>query len=148
VVAAVVVLAVFGAATSAQIFSGWSNTAALTEVLEYKFRAAPYLRALGEPYEPIRYAFGASTEYWQWASTDPITALYYEPPGGQPLRGVEAAKAGLADGYWQVVYLNGSTAASQELEPLLTGFGYTMTDIVPLTNAQGADVYRIWQKFD
>lgn len=148
VAGAFVVLAIFGAATSAQIFSGWSNTTALTDVLAYKLRAAPYIRLLGEPYEPIRFAFGASTEYWQWDTTDPISALYYQPASGEALRGIEAAKAGLADGYWQVVYFDGSTGASQELEPLLPGYGYEMTDTVPLSNGHGPDVYRIWQKFN
>ncbi|WP_111765977.1 ArnT family glycosyltransferase [Nakamurella deserti] len=144
---AVVTLLISGAATSARIYDGWSNTRALTDTLEYKFRAAPYIRTLGEPFEPVRYAFNASTEYWQWATTDPVQALYYEPAEGPALRGLDAARAGLSDGYWQVVYFNGSTGASQELEPLLAGFGYTLTDTVPLISKDKVDVYRIWQRF-
>lgn len=143
-----VVLTIYGAATSSRIFSAWSNTKALTDVMAYKFAAAPYIRTLGEPFEPVRYAFVESTEYWQWATTDPIEALYFQTDDGQPLRGIAAAKAGLQADYWQVVYLNGSTGASQELEPLLPGFGYQLTDTVNLQNANGPDVYRIWQRFN
>ena len=144
---AIVVMIITGVATSQHIFSSWSNTSALTDTLRFKFAAAPYLRTLGEPYEPIRYAFADSTKYWQWDTTDPIDALYYQPPTGPALRGIAAAKAGLAADYWQVVYFDGSTGASQELEPLLPGFGYKLTDTVPLTNNRGQDVYRIWQRF-
>jgi hypothetical protein len=141
------VMAVTGAATSRHVFGEWSNTSALTDTMAYSFDAAPYIRTLGEPYEPVRYAFADRTEYWQWDTTDPIAALYYKTPQGRELRGVEAAKAGLENNHWQLVYFNGSTGASQELEPLLPGYGYELTDTVVLTNNRGDDVYRIWQRF-
>lgn len=140
------VMAVAGAATSRQVFGEWSNTKALTDTLAYPFAAAPYIRTLGAPYEPIRYVFADRTEYWQWDSTDPNISLRYQTPQGQDLRGVEAAKAGLANNYWQVVYFNASTTA-KELEPLLPKYGYKLTDTVVLTNNSGDDVYHIWQRF-
>jgi len=34
------------------------------------------------------------------------------------------------------------------LTPLLSSYGYELTDTVTLTNNRGNDVYQIWQNFD
>jgi len=138
-------LVISGLFSSRFLFDEWSNSTPLTDVMTYAFHDAPYIRTLGDVYEPARYHFEDSTDYWQWDTTDSI--FYHDPVKGD-LHGVEAGQAGLHNHYWQYVYFDGSTGPSQTLTPLLSSYGYELTDTVTLTNNRGNDVYQIWQNFD
>jgi 4-amino-4-deoxy-L-arabinose transferase-like glycosyltransferase len=139
-------LAISGLVTSRFLFNEWSNSTPLTDVMSYAFHDAPYIRTLGDVYEPARYHFEDSTQYWQWDTTDSI--FYHDRVKGD-LRGIEAAKAGLHARYWQYVYLDGSsTGISRQLIPLMSSYGYKLTDTVRLTNNSGGEVYYVWQNFD
>jgi hypothetical protein len=55
----------------------------------------------------------------------------------------------LHDHYWQYVYFDeNSTGISAQIAPLMSEYGYRLTDKVTLTNNAGDDVYDIWQNFD
>lgn len=134
------VLAIGGLAESHRLYGGWSNTKQLSDVMAYSWESMPWMRTLGDVAEPLRYRFIHQTENWQFTTTDWI---YYD---GQ--HGMEAAKAGLRDRYWQYVYLNGATQASRELMPMMESFGYEQTNTISLQNNYGTDTYYIWENYD
>jgi hypothetical protein len=139
-------LVLSGLASSKFIYGEWANTKPLVDVMSYAFDSAPYIRTLGDVYEPPRYYFQDSTDYWQWDTTDSI--FYHDPELGD-LQGLQAAEHGLHDHYWQYVYFDEkSTGISQQITPFLVENGYRLTDKVTLVNNTGDDVYDIWQNFD
>lgn len=139
-------LVLSGLASSKFIYGEWANTKPLVDVMAYAFDSAPYIRTLGDVYEPARYHFQDTTEYWQWDTTD---SIFYQDPERGDLQGLEAAKEGLHDRYWQYVYFDeNSTGISKQIAPLMSEYGYRLTDKVTLANNAGDDVYDIWQNFD
>jgi 4-amino-4-deoxy-L-arabinose transferase-like glycosyltransferase len=134
------VLAIAGLAESHRLYSEWSNSEELSDVMAYSWEATPYMRTLGDIAEPLRYRFMHDTEYWQWTTTDWI---YYD---GQV--GIEAAQAGLRDRYWQYVYFNGTTQESRELMPRMESFGYELTNTITLHNNHGSDTYYVWENHE
>jgi 4-amino-4-deoxy-L-arabinose transferase-like glycosyltransferase len=138
-------LVISGLATSRFLYGEWANTSALTDTMSYALKADPYIHTLGDVYEPVRYHFEDSTQFWQWDTTD---SLFYQSPTKGDMRGLPAAEQGLADHYWQYVYLDGTTGDSQTLMKEMGKFGYKLTDKVVLHNNRGDDTYYVWQNFD
>lgn len=139
-VAVIAVMGIVGLAESHRLYSEWSNSDQLSDVMAYSWEATPYMRTLGDVAEPLRYRFMHDTEYWQWTTTD---SIYYD---GQ--RGIEAAEAGLHDRYWQYVYFNGTTQESRELMPRMESFGYELTNTITLHNNNGIDTYYVWENYE
>lgn len=139
-VAVITVMGITGLAGSHRMYSEWSNSDQLSDIMAYSWEATPYMRTLGDVAEPLRYRFMHDTEYWQWTTTD---SIYYDGH-----RGIEAAKAGLRDRYWQYVYFNGTTQESRELMPRMEAFGYELTNTIVLHNNYGTDTYYVWENYE
>ena len=127
---------VLGASQSLSLFEfGWPNTSPLTASLGRALQSDPTLRTLGDVIDPMRFKFEDTTTPSQFDSTEHISY--------QGLTGMSAYQQGLSDHYWGYVYLDGENTTSTKLQPLMSEYGYVLSDTIRL---KGGDhiVYSIW----
>jgi hypothetical protein len=123
-----------GYGQSATLYQEWGTTAAVRDVLQYKFAAASYGRVLADPMESLRYDFRDTTEYWQWQSYD---YFEYKNEVGQP-----AFEHALRDNYFQLVVAHRDAPMARTLAPHLEQFGYRLADQV--ADARFPDLPAEW----
>lgn len=102
-----VVLAGVGLGTAEALFSGWSDSSAIVDVLRTQVRSGSG-RYLVEEYEVPRYYLSDIVSDWQW--TGPYF-FQYPTRSGQLLTGIDAYRAAIRDRYFDIVALRyGPTA--------------------------------------
>ncbi|MDQ0673990.1 hypothetical protein QFZ36_001551 [Pseudarthrobacter siccitolerans] len=135
-----------GLIQSEKLFHDWPNTTPLRDTVTYAVDSMPWIRALAEVPEPLTYSLEEKTDPWQWTATYEHSFFYNDPTaaGKAPLEGLEAYQNALADNYFQLVVLDGSTGIGRQLRP--EEFGFTRTDTV--TDPASGHTWRIYQRFD
>jgi 4-amino-4-deoxy-L-arabinose transferase-like glycosyltransferase len=123
-----------GYSQSNGLYQEWGSTAAVRDVLQYKFDAGPYARVLADPMESLRYDYRETTQYWQWQSYD---FFEYQGEVGQP-----AFEHALRDGYFQLVVAHRDSPMASALVPRLETFGYQLSDRV--ADARFPDLSAEW----
>jgi hypothetical protein len=133
----------YGLDQSEKMYTDWPETRDLVTVLGYPIDEMPWIRMVGESPEPVQYAFRESTEPWQWTATYENSFTY------EGLTGTEAYLAALEDNYFQLAFLDGSSAIGSELIPQMERLGFERTDLVqtPGTSWPGHAWY-VYQRFD
>ncbi|HEX8730317.1 MAG TPA: hypothetical protein VF739_16935, partial [Ktedonobacterales bacterium] len=134
-----------GAQQGHWMFHTWSDSAGMTEVMRSLVRPAGG-RYLAEDMEVARYYLQDVTADWQWVG--PFW-FEYTNKQGQYFAGVDAYKAAVADGFFDVIELSYGVAAPLDyaLQPeLLNGKQYDLAAKVFYQNAYGAGYYMIWRK--
>jgi 4-amino-4-deoxy-L-arabinose transferase-like glycosyltransferase len=147
VVLAVCLLAFsIGVQQAGELFREWPNTQALMNVLLTQVR--PSGRYLAEEMEVPRYYLQNTVAFWQW---NQLYWFYYTDKQGRQLSGVEAYKAAISEGYFNLVILRygPNVATDYAIESgLKSGEHYELIARIPETTAFGSGNYWVWRRKD
>jgi hypothetical protein len=101
---------------------------------------------LAEEAEVPRYYLQDITAWWQW---NHLNWFMYTNAAGRQLFGVDAYRAAIADGYFDMVILrygpNFATARAID-GGLLHGTHYRLIAKLPFTTTFGSEYYWVWRK--
>ncbi len=140
VAAALLSFLLHGTSVSERIFTSWPDTAPLARELRPIVESTPGIRIAGENPEPLQYALREQTQLGQWVSTYD-GAFQYEG-----LSDLAAFERALSDRYLGVVFLDGASDLGRQLQPRMSGLGYTQTAVVRTPDA--GHEWVVWQPTD
>jgi hypothetical protein len=138
-----VVLAGVGMGTAEALFSQWSDSSAIVDVLRTQVRSGSG-RYLVEESEVPRYYLSDIVSDWQWTGT---FFFQYPTRSGQLLAGIDAYRAAIRDRYFDIVALRyGPTAdLDRQLYQVLSDTRlYTLIDRVPV--GPGQSDWFVWRR--
>jgi hypothetical protein len=133
-----------GIGQAQSLFSEWPNSARLIRVMLTQVR--PSGRILAEESEVPRYYLQDIVAFWQW---NQLYWFYYTDRHGKQLSGVEAYRAAIAEGYFDLVLLrygpNVDVAHAID-EGLKDPTRYELIAKIPYNTAFGPGNYWLWRK--
>jgi len=126
-------------------YSEWAKSDALIQVLRTQVRPGSG-RILAEESEVPRYYLQDIVSFWQW---NHLYWFFYTAKDGRELLGVDAYKAAIAEGYFDLVVLRygpNADVAHQIDDGLNAGRGYELIAKLPYYTMFGAGDYWIWRR--
>jgi hypothetical protein len=133
-----------GIGQAQSLFAEWPNSTQLVRVLLTQVR--PSGRILAEESEVPRYYLQDIVAFWQW---NQLYWFYYTDKQGKQLSGVEAYKAAIAEGYFDLVLLR--YGPNVDVAHAIDGglqdtTRYELIAKIPYNTAFGPGNYWIWRK--